>query len=183
LKTFIALLLAGVSMFAHAHNDESQNPMADFDCEHPPGDAVKELPGLLGTVGRIACLPAGPGILANKGWSWRYTGSYFDLPMVVGYAHKDSAGLAPPYYFTKLSARELAAGEVAARSEELEKEVETYRPKGALEQMTVIDATNNYGQTIKVFMAMESKQDGWLVVCTPKCEPGYVILINKLQPN
>jgi hypothetical protein len=179
----ILLLLAGVCVFAHAHNDETQTAPSGFDCEHPPGDAIQELPGLLGTVGRLACLPAGPGILANNGWSWHYSGSFFNVPMIVAYAHSDSAAKLPPFYFTKLSARELTAGEATVRSEELQKEVDTYRPKGTVEQMTVVDATNNYGHTINVFLAMESQEKGWLLVCTPRCELDYVIVIDKLQPN
>jgi hypothetical protein len=183
LKKLIALILAGVSALAYAHQDETQVPQTGYDCEHPPADAVTELPGLLGTIGRLVCLPAGPGILADQAWTWRYTGSFFDLPSIPAYAHVDSAGMPPPFYFTSLSVRELDAGEAARRSEELEQEVETYRPGGALERMTIIDATNNYERSIKVFMAMESDNDGWLVVCTPECRPDYVILVKKRKRN
>ena len=49
--------------------------------------------------------------------------------------------------------------------------------------MTVVDATNNYGRSITVFMSMESEHKGWLIVCTPKCRSNYVIIVSKLQPN
>ena len=183
MKWIIALLLSGVTVFGYAHQDEANNAASGYDCEHPPADAVTDLPGLLGTVGRLVCLPGGPGIVANEGWSWRYTGSYFDVPMIVGYAHQDSAGMAPPFFFTQLSAQELTADEAARHSEDLAKAVETYRPEGSPSAMSVIEATNNYGLGIKAFLAMQSETNGWLIVCTPECRPDYVILINKLQRN
>lgn len=183
MKWIIASSLAVVAVFAYAHQDAANNAASGYDCAHPPADAVEDLPGVLGIVGRLVCLPAGPGILANKGWSWRYTGSFFDLPMIVGYAHEDSAGMEPPFYFTQMSARELTAAEAANRSEELRQSIDTYRPAGSPTAMTVIDATNNYGRSIKAFVAMQSDTDGWLIVCTPECRPDYVIVMNKLQAN
>ena len=182
-KTIVVLLSACVALLAHAHQDEVANPVGGYDCEHPPADAVMDLPGLLGTVGRLVCLPAGPGILANQGWTWRFTGSFFELPSIPAHAHVDSAGMTPPFYFTALSARELSAGEAARVSDDLAKEVETYRPAGSLAGMTVFDATNNYGRSITVFMPMESEDNGWLIVCTPQCRSDYVIIVSKLQPN
>jgi len=157
--------------------------MSGYDCEHPPADAVTELPGIIGSIGRLACLPPGPAILANQGWTWRYPGSFFDLPQIPAYAHEDSMGIAPPFYFTKLSTRELSADDAARRSDELKQQVETYRPKTAPVKMTIADATNNHGKSITVYAVMESETNGWLVVCTPQCRLDYVILVNKLQAN
>jgi hypothetical protein len=182
-KAIVVLLSACVALLVHAHQDEVANPVSGYDCEHPPADAVTDLPGLLGTVGRLVCLPTGPGILANQGWTWRFTGSFFELPSIPAHAHVDSAGMTPPFYFTELSARELNAGEAARVSEDLAKEVETYRPAGSLLGMTVVDATNNYGRSITVFMPMESEDNGWLIVCTPQCRSDYVIIVSKLQSN
>lgn len=187
LKCIIAALLAGTAALAWAHQEGAESNSADqpggYDCEHPPADAVTELPGLLGTVGRMGCLPAGPGVLAGSGWSWRYTGSFFDLPTIPAYAHDEAAGLQPPFYFTRLSARELSGAAVAERNEQLQQMVETYRPQRLPDRMVAFDATNNYGQSFSAYLAMETDTNGWLVVCTPKCRPDYVILVNKLQPN
>ncbi len=182
-KTIVVLISACVALLAHAHQDEAANPVPGYDCEHPPADAVTDLPGLLGTVGRLVCLPPGPGILANQGWTWRFTGSFFELPSIPAHVHVDSAEMTAPFYFTELSARELSAGEAARVSDDLVQEVETYRPAGSLASMTVVDATNNYGRSITVFMSMESEDKGWLIVCTPKCRSDYVIIVSKLQSN
>jgi hypothetical protein len=182
-QAILALLSLGFGFLAYAHQDDSANPVAAYDCEHPPADALTDLPGLLGAVGRLACLPAGPAILANTGWSWRYTGSFFELPMIAAHAHVDSAGMRPPFYFTELSARTLSLGEAARLSDDLAKKVETYRPEGSLAGMTVVDAINNHGRSISVFMPMQSQDDGWLIVCTPQCRSDYVIMISKLRPN
>ncbi len=176
-------LAACYAFFVHAHQDGAPASTGGYDCEHPPADAVTDLPGLLGTVGRFACLPAGPGILANQGWTWRYTGSFFELPTIPAHAHVDSAGMAPPFYFTQLSSRDLSASEAAQVSDKLRSEVETYRPGSSLVGMTVVDAINNYGRSITVFMPMQSNDNGWLIVCTPQCRPDYVIIVSKLQPN
>jgi hypothetical protein len=65
----------------------------------------------------------------------------------------------------------------------LQEQLETYRPKHAPVEMSVTDATNNYGRSITIYVAMESEDSGWLVVCAPQCRPDYVILVNKRQPR
>ncbi|MGD2139544.1 MAG: hypothetical protein PVH25_04040 [Burkholderiales bacterium] len=157
--------------------------MSQYDCEHPPADAVTQVPGGLGRISKLVCMPAGPAIVAGEGWSWRYTGSFFDLPQIPGYAHVDSMGLMPPFYFTKLSARDLDDGEAARLSDELAGQVETYRPKTAPVQMSILEATNNYAKNITVYTAMESADNGWVLVCTPECRPNYVIIVEKRKRN
>lgn len=181
--SILVVLSACFAVLVHAHQDQVTEGTSGYDCEHPPADAVTELPGLLGSVGRLACLPAGPGILAKQGWTWRYTGSFFQLPMIPAHAHQDAMGMAPPFYFTELSVRDLSAREAAQVSEKLRRQVETYRPGSSLMGMSVVDAINNYGQSITVFMPMRSPNDGWLIVCTPQCRPDYVIIVSKLQSN
>lgn len=183
MKQITALLLVCVAALAQAHNEGEQAPMNGYDCEHPPSDAVTELPQILGRIGRLVCLPPGPAILANRGWTWRYTGSFFDLPQIPGYAHEDSMGMAPPFYFTKLATQQLNGDDAGKLSKELEQQLENYRPKSAPVELTVAAATNNYGKSIKIYVAMESENNGWLIVCAPQCRPDYVILVNKLQSN
>ncbi|KPK30061.1 MAG: hypothetical protein AMJ66_09830 [Betaproteobacteria bacterium SG8_40] len=183
MKNLIAILLAGVTVFAKAHQGETEAPQTAYDCEHPPADAVEEIPGILGVAGGMSCLPAGPAIHADPTWIWRYTGSFFDVPTIPGYAHVDSASMLPPFYFTGLSLRELSAEEAAQRSEQLAREVETYRPAGPIARMQTIDAVNNYGRSIAIHVAMESENNGWVLVCTPNCQPNYVILIEKRKRN
>jgi hypothetical protein len=183
LKKLIAIILASAAVLAHAHQGDSEIPQAGYDCEHPPEDAVAELPGILGTAGRMICLPAGPSIHADLSWLWHYTGSFFDLPSIPGYAHVDSASMLPPFYFTDISMREVRGEEAARRSEELAEAVETYRPGAPLQYMQIIDATNNYGRSISINVAMETENNGWLVVCTPQCQPNYVIVIKKRKSN
>ena len=49
--------------------------------------------------------------------------------------------------------------------------------------MTIVKAENNYGHVTEIFMPMLSETSGWAIVCAPECEPGYVILISKREPN
>lgn len=181
MKAITVILLFCFAALARAHPGEEQAAQSGYDCEHPPADAVNELPALLGRIGQFVCMPTGPTILANKAWSWRYTGSFFDLPTIPGYAHKDSTGLPPPFYFTKLSTHELNAADAARRSEQLQEQLENYRPKNPPVEMSVTDATNNYGNSITIYAAMESEDNGWVIVCTPQCRLDYVILVNKRQ--
>lgn len=181
LKYVVGLMLVCVATLAQAHEGGAGASISGYDCEHPPGDAVSTLPGLLGRIGQLVCMPTGPAILANKGWSWRYTGSFFDLPTIPGYAHEDSLGIPPPFYFTRLSTQELNAADAAERSRQLQEQLETYQPKHAPVEMSATDATNNYGKRITIYAAMESADNGWLVVCAPQCRPDYVILVNKRQ--
>ena len=187
MRTMIAIFLASISMAVNAHpgdaDAEAQMPQTAYDCEHPPGDAVAQVPGLLGTAGHMVCLPAGPAITADRAWLWHYTGSFFDLPTIPAYAHVDSASSLPPFYFTDLSVQAFSGNDAAQRSEQLAQTVETYRPSGPLQSMEVVEATNNYGRSIKVYVAMESDANGWLVVCTPECQPNYVIVVKKRQRN
>ena len=181
MKAITAFFLLGLAVLAQAHPGEEQAAQTMYDCEHPPADAVNELSGLLGRIGQFVCMPTGPAILANKGWSWRYTGSFFDLPTIPGYAHKDSMGLPPPFYFTKISTQELDAADAAERSKQLREQLENYRPKNPPVEMSVTDATNNYGKSITIYTAMESADNGWVVVCAPQCRLDYVILVNRRQ--
>ncbi len=183
LKKLIAVLLAAVTAFAQAHQGEAEAPSTVYDCEHPPADAAEEIPGILGVAGRMFCLTAGPAIHPDGSWTWRYTGSFFDVPTIPGYAHVDSASMLPPFYFTGFSLQAFSGEEAAQRSEELAMQVETYRPAGPIGRMEIIDAVNNYGRSIRIHVAMESENNGWVLVCTPNCQPNYVILIAKRQRN
>ncbi len=183
MRRIAVLALVCVTALAGAHQEGVSGLSAAYDCEHPPTDAVVQLPAKLGVVGRLVCLPAGPGILANHGWSWRYTGSFFELPTITAYAHVDSAGMPAPFYFTRLSARDLSNGEAAKLSAQLQRDIATYQPDGVPAAMSVFEVVNNYGRRITVFMPMESKENGWLIVCTPECRADYVILVNRLLPN
>lgn len=184
MKRIIALLLLCSGAFAYAHQGEEQAASAGaFDCEHPPADAVTALPEPLLDVGRFTCLPGGQAIAAAKPWTWRYTGSYFDMPLVPASAHRDSAGLAPPFYFHHLSVHDLAPDEAGRQNEVLKQTIVTYRPESDLVGMTRIEAENNYGQVVTMYMPMQTEDKGWLIVCTPECRPDYVIILNKLQKN
>lgn len=184
MKGVVAFLLMCVSMAAYAHQGEEQQELAaGFNCEHPPADAVTTLPGLLGEAGRFTCLPGGQAIVAGKSWTWRYTGSYFDMPLVTANAHKDSMGYAPPFYFHHVSAKELTPEEASERNQALKDQIVTYQPQGEPVGMTRIEAENNYGQVVTMYMPMETPDKGWLIVCTPECRSDYVIIVNKRQKN
>jgi len=178
---FTILLCAGFAAFAH--QDEPVDGPSGFDCEHLPDEAVTGLPGLLGEAGRLDCMPAGQSIAANQMWSWRYSGSFFSAPNVPAYAHTDSQAEVPPFYFREISTRELTADEADRRSEQLSKELVTYQPDKKIVGMTIVNAENNYGHVTRIFMPMHSEKSGWVIVCAPECDPGFVILISKLEPN
>ena len=178
---FLIMLCAGVAAFAH--QDEPVAEAVGFDCKHPPEGAVKSLPGLLGEAGRLVCMPVGQQIVASQTWSWRFSGSFFNQPNVPAYAHIDSQGEVPPFYFRRVWAEELTAEQADKRSAELAKQLVTYTPDSALAGMTIVKAENNHGHVTEIFMPMHSENNGWAIVCAPECEPGYVILISKREPN
>ena len=184
MKRVIALLFACAAALAYAHQDETQAPQQrGYDCEHPPADAISVLPGLMGEIGRLTCLPAGQAIVASGQWTWRYTGSFFDMPTVPAHAHNEAMGLMPPFYFKEISVRELGVEQAAARSKTLAEQIATYRPEGELAGMTLVDAVNNYGHTIEMILTKESDNKGWLLVCTPECRADYVIILERRQAN
>jgi len=178
---FFILLCAGVAAFAH--QDEPVTEVGAYDCEHPPEAAIKALPGLLGDAGRLVCMREGQRIVASKAWSWRFSGSFFSTPAVPAYAHVDSQAMTPPFYFKKVWKEELDGDEAAKRSEQLSKQIVTYRPAKEITGMTIVRAENNYGHVTEIFMPMQSETEGWAIVCAPECQPDYVILISKLEAN
>ncbi len=178
---FLVLLCAGVAAFAH--QDDPVAGHAGFDCEHPPQDAVTTLPGVLGEAGQIMCMPTGQRIVASPEWTWRYTGSFFNVPNVPSFAHSDSQLETPPFYFKKVSAEELNGEEADRRSAALAQQIETYRPGNSISSMTIVKAENNYGHITEIVMPMKSRNDGWAIVCAPQCQPDYVIIIRKREPN
>ena len=178
---FSILLCAAVG--ASAHQDEEVTKAAGYDCEHPPQEAITVLPGLLGQAARLVCMPEGQRIVASQTWSWRYSGSFFNMPNIPAYAHIAARGMMPPFYFRKVWEEELSADEADKRSEQLSRQIVTYRPEKAISGMTIVRAENNYGHVTEIFMPMKSEKEGWAIVCAPECQPGYVILISKLVPN
>ena len=153
MKAITVILLLCFATLARAHPGEEQAAQSGYDCEHPPADAVNELPALLGRIGQFVCMPTGPAILANEGCSLR------------------------------LSTQELNAADAARRSEQLQEQLENYRPKNPPVEMSVTNATNNYGKSITIYAAMESDANGWVIVCAPQCRLDYVILVNKRKAN
>ena len=178
---FFIMLCAGIAAFAH--QDEPVAEVGAYDCEHPPESAIKVLPGLLGEAGRLVCMQEGQRIVASQAWSWRYSGSFFNTPTVPAYAHIESQEMVPPFYFKKVWVEELSSDEAGKRSEQLSKQIATYRPGNKIAGMTIVKAENNYGHVTEIFMPMQSENKGWAIVCAPECQPGFVILISKLEPN
>jgi hypothetical protein len=182
IRIIFSILLC-VSVAAFAHQDDSATHVRDYDCEHPPETAVMALPGLLREAGRLICLPEGQRIVASRSWSWRYSGSFFNVPNVPAQAPVASRGMEPPFYFRKVWVEELSSDEAEKRSEQLSEQIVTYRPDSKITGMTIVKAENNYGHVTEIFMPMQSETNGWMIVCAPDCQPDYVILISKLQPN
>lgn len=178
---FLVLLCSGVAV--HAHQDETLAPVEGIDCEHPPKEAVMALPGVLGEAGRVICLPDGHRIVSSKAWIWRYTGSFFSMPSVPALAHADTQGMKPPFYFRKVSTEELSADDTRTRSDQLAQQLVTYNPETTPASMSIVKAENNYGHVTEIFIPMRNEHSGWAIVCTPECQPDYVILINKRQSN
>ena len=178
---FFILLGAGIAAFAH--QDEPVTEIGAYDCEHPPEAAIKALPGLLGEAGRLVCMQEGQRIVASQAWSWRYSGSFLHTPNVPAHAHVAARDIMPPFYFKKVWVEELSREEADQRSEQLSKQIVTYRPAKGITSMTIVKVENNYGHVTEIFMPMESETRGWAIVCAPECQPGYVILISKHESN
>jgi hypothetical protein len=183
-KIVIALLLACTATVVLAHQgEESGAQQMGYDCEHPPADAITALPAAISQMARLSCLPVTQAIVAGGAWRWRYSGTFFEMPYVPAHGHSDSMGLAPPFYFKKITARELDAAQATQRSAELAGDIPTFRPAGAITSMSYVDAVNNYAQIIRMIVAMESDTRGWMLVCAPECRADYVIVLEKLQQH
>jgi len=181
LGRFIFSVLLCTAVAASAHQDESETDVSALDCAHLPETAVTAIPGMIGQAGRLVCIQGVQRIVANQGWSWRYSGSFFNTPNIPAHAHIDSQGMTPPFYFKAIRLEKLSSDEANIRSAQLSEQIVTYRPGNKIAGMSIVEVENNYGNVTEIFMPMQSDNSGWMIVCTPDCQPDYVIVISKLE--
>ena len=178
-------LFVGNLLMAHPRAENSL--ITDFDCNTSYPDVMSSLPFPLSEFGSLMCFGNGQSIMAKPTWSWRYSGSFFDTPRIPASAHDDMAAVPPPYYFRVIfsttHAQEIKADRKTQYLDRLMSEVVTFRPQAPISQLYAIDLTNNHHVVIRVFVALETKINGWLLVCNPECQPEYVILFKKRESH
>ncbi len=176
-----------VSNLLMAHPGAENSLITDFDCDTSYPDVMSSLPFPLSEFGSLMCFGNGQSIIAKPKWSWRYSGSFFDTPRIPASAHEDMTAVPPPYYFrvtfSSTDAREIKADRKTRYLDRLMTDIVTFRPQVPISELYAIDLTNNHHVVIRVFVALETKTNGWLLVCNPECRPEYVILFQKRKSN
>ena len=89
------------------------------------------------------------------------------------------AAIPPPYYFSNIKVGEIRPENVSRYLDKLMADVVTFRPQLEITKLYDVELTNNHESIIRLFIALEIKGNGWLLVCNPDCRPEYVILFEE----
>ncbi|HEX4986370.1 MAG TPA: hypothetical protein VFV71_09940 [Burkholderiales bacterium] len=166
-----------VSLPVAAHKGDEAAAAGVIDCEHPPAKLARRLPAAVAGPAILVCTPAVQLITAHEGWTWRFPGSYFDRPSIPAYAPLESRGNAGGRYFTGFKADELASTEVAKLHEKFSKTLVTYVQSPPPARVVRLVATNDEGHSLQAYFGFQSKDEGWVALCAPTCEPEFFFLI------
>ena len=174
-------VLAATAITAFADPETSDAPDDGLDCQHPPKNIARKLPKDIAVAATILCTPSSQLISAKDGWVWRYPASYFDRPSIPAYAPALSRGQARGRYFTGLKATQLSKAEMGALHLRFTASLSTYADRKAPTRVVLLKAKNDLGHSLEAYFGFDSKDDGWVAVCTPACAPEYFFLINRQQ--
>lgn len=169
------------STLALAHSESAGSSDGFLDCEHPPKNIARKLPKDIAVTATIVCTPGAQLISANDGWTWRFPASYFDRPSIPAYAPVLSRGQASGRYFTGFKASPLSKVEIDRLHARFTGSLATYADRKSPERVVMLTAKNDLGHSVQAYFGFDSKDDGWVAVCTPDCAPEYFFLINRQQ--
>lgn len=162
-------------------HQEGETPVAElFDCDHPPAAALNAVPPELADFARLECSPRGQFFMAGDGWTWRFPGSFFDLPSIAAYTPRASQRIGEGRYFRSIEVREIGAEESAQLQQRFTRELATYRSAPPV-RMLHLAIENDAGHRFEVFMTFEGSDKGWVISCVPDCPPEYVFLMERFQ--
>jgi hypothetical protein len=154
-----------------------------LDCTRLPEGAVTVVPAPVDAWTRIDCRPFGQLLTQQRGWSWRYSGSYMQEVMVaaiMGATAEESAGAR---FFRDVSVVERERQEVVDLDRDLKRQVSSYAfiageetPRAAYTLRAVTDLLD----VITVHFLQRKDGDLWGVACTPDCRPENVFMVHKV---
>ncbi len=159
---------------------EAEGPQP-MDCEHPPADAVREVPEALSDWIALDCAYEGARLVEATGWQWRYPGSFFDHPLVTaGLGEATERTHDGPWYFKRVEKIKLSEAEREARHQQLAKEVPAYGEYiYKLHALVLVNAVNNYDETITLNLAFDSSGHVMGVPCSSSCRPEHAFYMER----
>jgi hypothetical protein len=183
LSTALAAVAAALvaNTLAFAHSESAATSDGGLDCEHPPKNIARKLPKDIAVAATIVCTPSAQLISAKDGWAWRYPASYFDRPSIPAYAPALSRSQAGGRYFTGFKVSQLSKAEIDRLHARFTGSLATYSDRKSPERVVLLTAKNDLGHSVEAYFGFDSKDDGWVAVCTPDCAPEYFFLINRQQ--
>ena len=120
--------------------------------------------------------------MAGEDWTWRFPGSFFDLPSISAYVPRASQALAEPRFFRSVKVHELDADERERQHQRIKREVVTYGAPAVPSRMLQLVFVNDAGHDFEVLMPFENKDKVWVIPCVPDCPPEYAFMMERLQP-
>ena len=162
-----------------AHPGDENSIVTNFDCDKSYPNMIDALPSPLREFAALKCFGNGQVIMTKSNWSWRYSGSFFDIPRIPASAHDEMAAIPPPYYFSNIKVGEIRPENVSRYLDKLMADIVTFKPQLEITKLYDVELTNNHESIIRLFIALEIKGNGWLLVCNPDCRPEYVILFEE----
>jgi hypothetical protein len=167
---------------AHGPGEEPEKGMPGvMDCEHPPADALKAVPDDLRDWLALDCAFNGVSLMPTADWSWRYTGSFFDRPMVfAGLAEVIDKRNDGPWYFKRIERVRLSEETRQALHEKLAKEIPMYKEYvQKVHAIVQINTVNNYDDSITFNMAFDANGHVMGVPCTATCRPEHAFYMER----
>jgi hypothetical protein len=180
MRGLIALVLCLVVFPALPHPEGEAPESAMLDCEHLPAGSLTVIPKELAPFARLDCTHRGQMLVSGDGWTWRFPGSYFNLPNVASYAPRASQQTAEPRWFTTMSVRSVDAGEREQLHRRFLQELPTYQASAVPGRMLQVSIVNDAGHEFDVFVPFERDDKGWVISCVPDCPPEYVFMMERL---
>ncbi len=175
----LLLLLLGASpSFSHTEGEDAV-VAETIDCDHPPAHLKKSLPGAFAGIATIVCTPATQHIYADKSWTWRFPGSYFDVPSIPAFSPAPSRSEPTGRFFTGFEISELDASELAEKHKWFASNVVTYPVSDVPAKILKLVATNDLGHSLDAYFGFRTDQEGWVMLCAPECAPEYLFLMRK----
>jgi hypothetical protein len=181
MRCFLALSLWLVIWPAFSHPEGEAAPAGVFDCEHPPAGALAAPPPAIAEFSRMECSPRGQFLMAGDGWTWRFPGSFFNLPSLAAYTSEASLLAGEPRHFRSIDVTEVAVGEREQLHQRFVSELPTYGARSAPVRMLKLAVVDDAGNGFEVFMPFENDSKGWVIPCVPDCPPEYVFMMEKFQ--
>lgn len=180
MRSIIALMFWLLVGPALAHQEGEAVEAAIFDCEHLPGAAMAAVPPAIAGFARLECSHRGQFLMAGDDWTWRFPGSFFDLPSISAYVPRASQALAEPRYFRSAQVRELDADARERLHKRFKQEVVTYKAPEVPTKTLQLTFVNDAGHDFEVFMPFENKDKVWVITCVPDCPPEYAFMMERL---